>query len=201
MSAEELNDLPDRPGRGGRGSPVPIVVALIKRPLPPQSPGEAQDVQDHFLLIRRNGSPYYGKWALVGGKWEFGETLAAALVREIREETTLAATFVALRGVVSERVWPPAADAREAHFLIFVCEAAAPDGRAQEQREGETAWFTPAQIEGLHRDGAIIPSDYAMLHSFTATAVSAPLYEAEMRASLDATADHAIELLRFDEAA
>ena len=199
MSAEEFNDLPDRPDRGGRGSPIPIVVALIKRPLPPPPPGAAQEAQDHFLLIRRTGRPYYGKWALVGGKWEFGETLAAALVREIREETTLAATFVALRGVVSERVWPPAAEARGAHFLIFVCEAAAPDGRAQEQREGETAWFTPAQIEGLHRDGAIIPSDYAMLHRFTATAVAAPLYEAEMRAALDATADHAIELLRFEK--
>jgi len=38
------------------------------------------------LLIKKSRGPYQGKYDLPGGRIEFGETLAAALQREIEEE-------------------------------------------------------------------------------------------------------------------
>jgi len=40
-------------------------------------------------LIKRASEPCKGKWALPGGKVEYGESLASALQREIREELGL----------------------------------------------------------------------------------------------------------------
>jgi 8-oxo-dGTP diphosphatase len=47
-------------------------------------------VRDHqVLLVQRAHPPLAGEWSLPGGRIEFGETLIAALKREVREETGL----------------------------------------------------------------------------------------------------------------
>lgn len=153
--------------------PAPIVVALIGR--------AGRDGQQRYLLIRRNHGSYAGQWALVGGKWDFGEALATAVTREVQEETGLQARFVALRGVVSERVRDAA---QAAHFLLLVCALEAAAGEAQEMAEGAVAWFTRAEIEGLHAARAMIPSDYAMIAAFAGAETAVPLVEAAMRGGL-----------------
>lgn len=154
--------------------PMPVVTAIIG--LQP----ELDHKDNSFLLIRRNSSPYEGMWALVGGKWDFGETLSQAIVREVHEETGLQTSFVALRGLVNERMASQEnVDGCPAHFIIYVCELQVTAGTAREQAEGAVAWFSTAEIQSLHRNGAIIPSDFAMLRQF-AGAAPLPFSEAEM---------------------
>lgn len=45
---------------------------------------------DHVLLVRRANEPFRNLWGLPGGAVELGETVAAALQREVQEETGLA---------------------------------------------------------------------------------------------------------------
>ncbi len=44
------------------------------------------DAGDHGLLTRRCVEPFCGQWVMPGGKIDHGETLLAALHREVREE-------------------------------------------------------------------------------------------------------------------
>ncbi|MBK8987722.1 MAG: NUDIX domain-containing protein [Chloroflexi bacterium] len=171
--------------------PAPIVVAIIRR--------QQLGAEPCYLLIQRQATTYRGQWALVGGKWDFGETLATAVTREVREETGLLADFVALRGVVSERVVPPADDLPGAHFLLLVCELSAPEGTAVEQTEGAVGWFTPTDISALHSQQAIIPSDFAMLHRFAGASDPSIHIEAEMVSAIGGATPYPTELRRFEE--
>jgi 8-oxo-dGTP diphosphatase len=69
-----------------------------------------------LLLVRRGRSPEAGRWSVPGGRVEGGETLAAALEREVREETGLDVRCGALVGW-AERI----SDA--GHFVILDFEA------------------------------------------------------------------------------
>jgi 8-oxo-dGTP diphosphatase len=53
---------------------------------------------DDVLLVRRARLPSKGAYSFPGGRVEFGETLHAALHREVREETALAIEIIGLAG-------------------------------------------------------------------------------------------------------
>jgi len=184
-----LPTLPPEQRWRNQTAPVPVVVALIR---------QNHDDGERLLLIRRAGGPYAGQWALVGGKWDFGETLAEAIVREVAEETGLTTSFVAVRGLVSERVAPWAAGALGAHFLLLVCDLLVRDGEAAEQHEGLVAWFDHAAIDALRAGDQIIPSDYAMIREFAAATRCAPHVEVEMRALLGGAGGAMSEMVRFE---
>jgi 8-oxo-dGTP diphosphatase len=52
------------------------------------------------LLIRRGKPPRLNQWSLPGGRLEWGETLEAAALRELKEETSVDATLLGLIDVV-----------------------------------------------------------------------------------------------------
>src|SRR4029077_16084070 len=53
---------------------------------------------DKVLLVRRARSPAKGFYSLPGGRVEFGESLHAALHREVAEETALKIEIAGLAG-------------------------------------------------------------------------------------------------------
>jgi 8-oxo-dGTP diphosphatase len=53
-----------------------------------------------LLLVRRGRGPGAGKWAPPGGRVEFGETIRAAVAREVHEETGVAIDVGDLAGWV-----------------------------------------------------------------------------------------------------
>jgi 8-oxo-dGTP diphosphatase len=58
---------------------------------------------DQVLLVRRGRPPLKGRWSIPGGLVEIGETLKAAVEREIEEETSLPVRSCGMLGVF-ERV-------------------------------------------------------------------------------------------------
>ncbi|MBU1878718.1 MAG: NUDIX domain-containing protein, partial [Chloroflexi bacterium] len=117
---EALPQLPAARRWREQAHPMPSVVAVIRR----DGVTDAGQPAPRYLLIKRQSEPYAGLWALVGGKWDFGETLDAAITREVKEETGLDTTFVALRGVINERIAPHGPADVGSHFVTFVCEVA-----------------------------------------------------------------------------
>jgi 8-oxo-dGTP diphosphatase len=53
------------------------------------APAQRQAGAWQIVLVRRGTSPLLGEWSLPGGAVELGETLEQAIVREMREETSL----------------------------------------------------------------------------------------------------------------
>jgi 8-oxo-dGTP diphosphatase len=77
---------------------------------------------DRVLLVKRGREPLKGEWSLPGGAVEVGETLEAALVREVREETCLDVTVGPVVEVL-DRIRPDANGRVEYHYVIvdYLC--------------------------------------------------------------------------------
>jgi 8-oxo-dGTP diphosphatase len=73
---------------------------------------------DRVLLVQRGQEPLKGEWSLPGGAVEIGETLEAAVVREVREETSLDVVVGPVVEVL-DSIRPDAAGRAEYHYVII----------------------------------------------------------------------------------
>jgi 8-oxo-dGTP diphosphatase len=74
------------------------VTSPVQPPHPQLAVSAAIFRDDKILLVRRARSPAKGYYSLPGGRVEFGETLHAALHREVDEETALKIEIIGLAG-------------------------------------------------------------------------------------------------------
>ncbi len=74
------------------------------------------------VLVRRAREPLAGQWSLPGGAVEAGETLAAALAREVLEETGLDVEVGHLVDVL-DRIYMDESGRVEYHYVLadFLC--------------------------------------------------------------------------------
>jgi len=83
------------------------------------------------LLIRRAKPPAQGKWSIAGGVVRLGETLEAAVVRELHEEAGMDVKPLAV-GKVIDRIYKDSEGKIAYHYVIidYVCEAGPGQPRA-----------------------------------------------------------------------
>lgn len=143
----------------GRGYPLVTVGALVIGP------------SGRMLLIRTH--KWRDRWGVPGGKVDLGETLLAAVHREIREETGLE---------LDEVVWAPVHEAvdhpefhRPAHFVLlnFVARSTGEEVTLNDEAQAH-AWLTPdeALALDLNHPTRVLVEHYAR-HGFATPALVA----------------------------
>lgn len=99
---------------------------------------------DQILLIRRGHGPGRGRWSLPGGRVEWGETLAEAVVRELAEETGLEALCDQFVGWV-ERI----GDGYHYLILDFAVTVLSADPPRAGDDAAEAAWVGLDDVTGI----------------------------------------------------
>ena len=106
---------------------------------------------DRVLLVQRGQEPLKGEWSLPGGAVEVGETLEAAVVREVREETSLDVVVGPVVEVL-DSIRRDAAGRVEYHYVIvdYACRvrSGTPVSAAYGTDAADVCWVP---VDELHR--------------------------------------------------
>jgi ADP-ribose pyrophosphatase YjhB (NUDIX family) len=99
---------------------------------------------DALLLVRRGRAPALGRWSVPGGRVEWGETVAHAVVREVLEETGVECVCGELLGWV-ERF------GEDHHFVIldFLATPLSLGEPVPGDDASEARWVPLAEVELL----------------------------------------------------
>jgi ADP-ribose pyrophosphatase YjhB (NUDIX family) len=98
------------------------------------------------LLVRRANPPLQGEWSLPGGAVETGETLRAALQREVLEETGLVVDVGPLIDVL-DRVHTHADGRVEYHYVLVDYLCSVIGGRVRPQSDAaDVRWALPSEF-------------------------------------------------------
>ena len=104
-----------------------------------------RDEHGRLLLIRRGRPPGAGRWSIPGGRVEPGESDAAALAREVREETGLAVEPGRLVGELEI----PNRD-RDVVYEVADYRATVVGGELRPGDDAaDAAWYDPAELADL----------------------------------------------------
>ena len=127
-------------------------VSPVQPPHPQLAVSAAIFRGDEILLVRRARSPARGFYSLPGGRVEFGESLHAALHREVDEETALKIEIAGLAG------WREAlpASAGSGHYLIMSFAARWTSGEPVLNDElDDFKWLPPDALGDLKLTGGL----------------------------------------------
>jgi ADP-ribose pyrophosphatase YjhB (NUDIX family) len=124
-------------------------VASPVQPSHPQLAVSAAIFRDgKILLVRRAGAPARGFYSLPGGRVEFGESLHAALHREVAEETALKIEIIGLAGW---REVLPGTGGGGGHYLIMSFAARWSSGQPVLNEElDDFRWLAPDALGDLN---------------------------------------------------
>ena len=105
---------------------------------------------DRVLLVQRGQEPLKGDWSLPGGVVELGETLEAALAREVREETSLDVVVGPVVEVL-DSIRRDAGGCAEYHYVIvdYACRvrAGTPAEPARGTDAADVRWVPLGDLE------------------------------------------------------
>lgn len=104
------------------------------------------------LLIRRGAPPLENHWSLPGGRIEWGERAADAVIRELKEETGCDGELIGLIDVVDGLMSRNAADANTpwGHYVLIDYAVRWLRGEPQAGDDArEARFFAPADLEAL----------------------------------------------------
>lgn len=102
------------------------------------------------LLLHRKNEPMQGLYAGVGGKTRFDEDIQTSCLREIKEETGLHVSSVALRGVIKTIL-----DGKDSSWILFVYSTDTFEGELCECAEGTLEWVDYDQVQNYNLVGML----------------------------------------------
>lgn len=122
------------PAAGSAPRPVVATIAVLLR-------------EGQVLLVRRANPPDAGRWGFPGGKTEFGETIQAACLRELREETGVEARAHQVVTAVDALDRDAGGGIRHHYVLVAVlCSWVSGEPVAADDAL-EARWFAPDALE------------------------------------------------------